>query len=313
MAIGDLTILTAADVRASLDGREPEILAAVRAVFVAQARGAAAVAPRPSGLDGRAWSALAAGAEPGCDDSPLVVLHARENGHPEALLEGTLVGAKRVAASAVLAACGLGTGPGLRDMGLVGCGALHLELLRFLAHAFPGLRRLHVFDPDAGRVAAFEERASRALPSAQVCPRVDLAELLGSAALVSFATSARAPHVADLSACPKGAILLHLSQRDLRPELLPRCDNVVDDVDQACRGESSVHLAERLCRSRDFVRCTLGDVLLARVPLRRDNLSLVVYAPCGFEGLDLAVARLAYERARVGGRLTRVEGFLAPA
>jgi len=101
----------------------------------------------------------------------------------------------------------------------------------------------------------------------------------------------------------------HVSLRDLTPEAILACDNVVDDVEHALRAQTSVHLTEQLTGSRDFVRCTLADVLQGQAPPRRDETSVTVFSPFGLGILDLAVGKLALERGRAAGLGTAITSF----
>jgi ornithine cyclodeaminase len=240
--------------------------------------------------------------------SAVVILNSARTGRPTAILEGSRISAGRTAASAALAARHLRGGRMPACVGLIGCGVINLEVCRFLLALCPEVRTFLVYDTDPHQASRF---AGRLGPAAGVTVRLapDPAGVLAAAPVVSLATTALQPHIPDLSCCPPGALLLHLSLRDLAPEAILRCDNVVDDVDHVCRAGTSVHLAERLVGHRGFIRCTLGDVLLDRSPPQASGISLQVFSPFGLGILDLAVARLVCDLARCHQVGTWVDGF----
>jgi ornithine cyclodeaminase len=141
-----------------------------------------------------------------------------------------------------------------------------------------------------------------------VLERLDL--VLERASLVSFATTAVEPHVSDLSMCPPGTTLLHISLRDLSAEAILAGDNVVDDVEHVCRAQTSVHLAEQRSGGRAFIRCELAAVLSGAAPPRRGP-GPTIFSPFGLGILDLAVAEHAVEVAARSGLGTRITGFVA--
>ena len=79
-------------------------------------------------------------------------------------------------------------------------------------------------------------------------------ELIRASDLVVFATVAGRPHVSDRSWFEHNPLVLHVSLRDLAPEILLDSANVVDDVDHCLKADTSPHLAEQLTGSRDFLR-----------------------------------------------------------
>ncbi|HEV2855680.1 MAG TPA: 2,3-diaminopropionate biosynthesis protein SbnB [Thermoanaerobaculia bacterium] len=236
--------------------------------------------------------------------SAVMVLNSCETGHPEAILEGSLISAERTAASAALAARVFLDGRPPEAAGFIGAGLINRAIARFLAAALPEIGRLRIFDLDPERAAGF----ARDVPGAEVA--ASLEEILRSCPLVSFATTAIRPHVDDLSACPPGAVILHVSLRDLSPQVILGCDNVVDDADHVARAQTSIHLAEQLSGSRGFIRCTLAEILEGTAPPRADGTRVTVFSPFGLGILDVAVGKLVLDRARRQGRGTEIRSFL---
>lgn len=240
--------------------------------------------------------------------SAVMVLNSCETGHPEAILEGSLISAERTAASAALAARMFLDGRPPAAAGFIGTGLINRSIARFLAAALPGIGRFQVFDLDPERAARFARDLQEASADVEVAPSLDA--VLRSCPLVSFATTAIRPHVEDLSACPPGAVILHVSLRDLSPQAILGCDNVVDDVDHVARAQTSIHLAEQLSGSRDFIRCTLAEILEGTAPPRANGAAVTVFSPFGLGILDIAVGQYVLDRARREGRGTVIRSFL---
>jgi 2,3-diaminopropionate biosynthesis protein SbnB len=333
MLDSDILILKGDEVLALLAGREREVIETVRLAYEAHAGGDSSL-PHSSFLRfpsdernriialpaylgeefavaGIKWiSSFPGNLEMGLDRaSAVVILNSSRTGRPEAIIEGSIISAKRTAASAALAAARLHAGRPSHAAAFLGCGLINFEIARFLRAALPDLQTFTVFDLDAARARRFAERCGAEF-GVRAAVAADTRELLRSAPLVSFATTAARPHVESLDDFEPGATLLHISLRDLSPQAVLAADNVVDDVDHVCRAQTSVHLTEQLTGNRDFVRCTLADILRGAAPARRDEQSVAVFSPFGLGVLDLALAKYVRDRALELERGSLIKSFL---
>lgn len=241
--------------------------------------------------------------------SAVMVLNSLETGRPEVILEGSVISLKRTAASAVLAADCLHRSQ-RSTIGLIGCGAVNFEILRFLSANGEQFERIFLFDKDMRNAERFRERCMNITGDGAVTIAQDLNTVLSNCPLVSLATTASRPHIHDLSACLHGSTLLNVSLRDLSAKAILMAENVVDDIDHVCREQTSVHLAEQLAGNRDFIRSTLADVLAGHRSARSHEESVLVFSPFGLGVLDLAVAKLVRDRAIEKGVGTMIDSFL---
>jgi len=329
-----LLLLGAADVEAMLRGRERELVAVVSDAYRAFDRGEASLPhssflrfperPRdriialPAWLGGRFDAAgikwIASVPENHARNldraSALIVLNDAGTGRPVAVLEGSLVSAARTAASAALAASVLAPAGRCEAVGLVGCGPIAFETLRFLRVMRPELEAVVVHDRLPERARRFAELADRVLGVGKVSLAASPSDALTDRALVVLATSATEPHLDDLSACRPGAVVLHLSLRDLAPGVLLGCRNVVDDFEHATRAGTSLEGALALA-GPDGLDCTplaawLRDDPAPTPPQDRP----IVFAPFGLGVLDIALAVDLVARASGAGRGMRLPDFL---
>jgi N-[(2S)-2-amino-2-carboxyethyl]-L-glutamate dehydrogenase len=334
MRDSDITILRGSDVRAVLAGRELELVQAVRLAYETHGDGDSSLPhstflPFPGqprnriialpaylggacGIAGVKWvSSFPDNLSLGVDRaSAVVILNSSQTGRPEAILEGSVISAKRTAASAALAAQCLLSDSKVGRVGMVGCGLINFEIARFLLAVFPEAETFVLFDKDEARVKQFANK--KIFDGVGVEIAKDASAVLRSCPLISIATTALTPHIGDLSECPRGGAILHISLRDLTPDVILSCDNVVDDIDHVCRAQTSVHLAEQRVGHREFIRCTLANILKGRASARNGSDTVSVFSPFGLGVLDLAVAKLVKDVALQQG-LETVIGSFVPA
>ncbi|MGH9939156.1 MAG: 2,3-diaminopropionate biosynthesis protein SbnB [Blastocatellia bacterium] len=328
-----MLILSGEEVRRFLAGRELELIDAARSVYETHAEGRGSLPhstflrfPGDSGnriialpayvggefrVAGVKWiSSFPGNLERGLDRaSAVIVLNSTETGRPLAFLEGSVISAVRTAASAALAARALWAGDPPNAIGMVGCGPINFEIARFIRAALPTVEQLFVHDLDIDRATLFGKKCREELGFAVEILR-NLKAALGISRLISFATTAVAPHVNDPAVFLPGATILHISLRDLAPEVILAHDNVVDDIDHVCRAQTSIHIAEQFVGNRDFIRCALADIILGRAVARKDAERAVIFSPFGLGSLDVAVGKLVYELATQRGGGATVSSFL---
>lgn len=319
------------DVVDTLDGREQQVVELVRDAYRLHDEGRSAVphsvflrfpdneidriialpayvgGDRPSA--GVKWiSSFPGNLERGLERaSAAILLNSMTTGHPEALIEASVISARRTGASAALAASLLADAP--MKLALIGCGVINFEVLRYATVTLPSLTTVTLHDRDQARAEAFAARVAATLPGLTVNIEGDRAKALADADCVSLATTAIRPHL-DLSDCRPGSVVLHVSLRDLTPDAILAAHNVVDDADHVCREGTSLYLAEQQSGGRGFIDAPIGALLNGRATLRRDPTSTVVFSPFGLGVLDIMLARFVLDDVAGRNAGTVVGGFV---
>src|SRR5207245_11629247 len=125
--------------------------------------------------------------------------------------------------------------------------------------------------------------------------------------LILFTTVASTPHIADATLFEHNPLVLHISLRDLAPEILLRSQNVVDDVEHVMKANTSPHLAEQKTGNRSFVTGTLADIMIGRRSVNRSR--PIIFSPFGMGILDMAVGKWVYDQAVAAGQGLRLSDF----
>jgi ornithine cyclodeaminase len=240
--------------------------------------------------------------------SAVLILSDHDTGYPFACLEASIISATRTAASAALAADWLSRGrPRPTRVGFVGVGLIARYIHMFLAGTGWSFDEIGVHDLSAESAAGFRGYLEQSGTAGRVTVYDGVEELIRSSDLLVFATVAAQPHVSDLSWFEHDPLVLHVSLRDLAPEVLLASTNVVDDVDHCLKANTSPHLAEQLTGSRDFLLGTLDDVMAGRVTVPAGR--PVIFSPFGLGVLDLAVGKYVYDHVASSGDLHIIDDF----
>ena len=330
--VAPFAVISGAQVQQALQGRENQIIALVEATYLLHSDGDSVNPPsyfltfpdRPSAriialpaslggqvrVDGLKWISsfpqnVAAGIPRA---SAVLILNDHDTGYPIACLESSIISATRTAASAAAAADWLSRGrPRPTRIGFFGTGLIARYIHTFLASSGWSFDETGVYDVSAENAAGFRGYLERSETASRITVHDSPEQLIRSSDLVIFATVAGEPHVTDLSWFEHNPLVLHVSLRDLAPEILLASTNIVDDVEHCLKANTSPHLAERLTGNRDFLAGTLGDVMAGRVAITPER--AVVFSPFGLGVLDLAVGKYVYDQVVSSGELHVIDGF----
>ncbi len=332
LTVPPFAVISGVQVKQALQGREQEIVGLVESAYRAHCAGDSVNPPsyflrfpdRPSsriialpasiggevGVAGVKWISsfpenVAAGIPRA---SAVLILNDRDTGYPFACLESSIISATRTAALAASAADWLSRGRRRpARVGFFGVGLIARYIHTFLLGTGWSFDEIGVHDLSDESAAGFRGYLERSGAAGRITVHDGAQQLIRSSDLVVFATVAAQPHVSDLAWFEHNPLVLHVSLRDLTPQIVLASTNILDDVEHCLKANTSPHLAEQLTGNRDFVHGTLGDVMLGRVTLPMDR--PLIYSPFGLGVLDLAVGKHVYDEIARSGELNVVDGF----
>jgi 2,3-diaminopropionate biosynthesis protein SbnB len=240
--------------------------------------------------------------------SAVLILNSYDTGYPFAILESSIISAARTAASAVLAAYWLsGQTRRAQSLGIVGTGFIARYVYDFLIDTGWTIDEVRLHDRSPLESEKFRSTACRLDRHRAVTVVPDVEQLVKACDLILFTTVASTPHIADATLFEHNPLVLHISLRDLAPEILLRSQNVVDDIEHVMKANTSPHLAEQKTGNRGFVTGTLADIMIGKQSVDRSR--PIIFSPFGLGILDLAVGNWVYEQAVAAGEDLRLSNF----
>jgi 2,3-diaminopropionate biosynthesis protein SbnB len=330
--VPQFAVVSGGQVKQVLDGREARIVELVREVYRLHSIGDSVNPPsyflrfpdRPSSriialpasvgggvrVDGLKWiSSFPGNVSAGLPRaSAVLILNDHDTGYPFACLESSIISATRTAAFATLAADQLSRSrPRPSRVGFVGTGLIARYIYTFLARTGWSFTDIGVHDLATDSATGFRGYLERSGATGRITVHDSAADLIRASDLVVFATIAGEPHIRELSWFDHNPLVLHVSLRDLAPEIVLASTNIVDDVDHCLKADTSPHLAEQLTGNRDFLHGTLHDVMAGRVTVPANR--PVVFSPFGLGVLDLALGKHVYDEVARSGGLHVVDDF----
>ena len=242
--------------------------------------------------------------------SAVLILNDATTGYPTACIEASLISATRTAASAALAAEKLTPDPFRGTLAVVGTGVIARTTVEWLLFRGWKFDQINLFDLDQHEAEQFSTWL-RDEHHLTVVIRNRLDDAIKSSSLVLFTTTAPEPYLTDVTLFEHAPTVLHLSLRDLSPEVILSAQNVVDDVDHCLKARTSLHLTEMATGNRDFVAGTLVDVLDQKVV--PDTNRTRIFSPFGLGVLDLGVGNFVLEAAKASSEAVALPDFFSNA
>jgi len=189
----------------------------------------------------------------------------------------------------------------------VGTGFIARYVYDFLVDTGWEIEKVRLYDRSPADSEKFRDTVCRRELHRTVTVVPDVAQLLRTCDLIVFTTVTPAPHVFDAALFAHNPLVLHISLRDLAPEILLQAQNVVDDVEHVMKANTSPHLAEQKTGNRSFVTGTLAEVMSGRRSVDRSR--PIIFSPFGMGILDLALGKWVYDQALAAGRALRLSDF----
>lgn len=326
-----LLVITANQVNQELEGQESKIIEIVKKTYLAHHEGKSALPqsiflrfpnddrnriiglPAYLGGDmnvaGMKWiSSFPGNIEHNMERaSAAIFLNEMTTGRVQAVLEGSIISAKRTAASAALAAKYLHKNKEESSIGLIGCGRINKEILQFVKNEFPSIHKVYLYDLSMDRMEQFMSWHNESSYEFILCK--DIEELFQYTKLVSFATTAGIPYLDHIDTLTSDHTILGISLRDLGVPIIEQAYNIVDDFDHVCRERTSIHLSYQALKSSDFVAGSIAEVVNGTIPAR-DEKKASIYSPFGLGVLDLALSNYVFQQAKQKNTGTIVNQFL---
>lgn len=246
--------------------------------------------------------------------SAVMVLNDESTGYADTLMEASVISSARTAASGMLAAEMLIGERKARRVAVIGAGLIARQVLDFLRDLDWQVDQFVVHDLDPDHATTHAQRIQISSTEADSTTAPTAADAIRDSDLVIITTVASTPHIHDVNLFEHHPVVLHLSLRDLGPDIIESAENFTDDVDHAVRERTSLELAAIRHRDRvgqvpngelPFIAGTIGHLLegsRTRTPGRT-----AIFSPFGLGVLDLAVARWVTRSLPEAG--TRVPGF----
>lgn len=226
--------------------------------------------------------------------SAVIILNDYETGYPIACLEGSIISASRTAASAVLAAQNLIEAKTVKRLGIIGCGLISRYVLNFLLNTGWTISVLNLFDLNNEYSEVMKNYAQeKGIKEVNISSTKE--ELISACELITVTTTADEPHIKSVDIFAHNPIVLHLSLRDLLPDIILASNNIVDDIDHCLKAATSLHLTEQKVGNREFVTGTIDQLVQGKLALNSQKPT--IYSPFGMGILDLAVASYVYQQS----------------
>lgn len=230
--------------------------------------------------------------------SAVIILNDYETGYPFACLEGSLISSFRTANSAVLAAHYISklSNSSCLQLGIVGNGIIAKTTYAVFKAQGWKFKKIYLFDKNNTESVKFKHTNIDEADRKQTIICNSIEELLSDSSLILLTTTATEPYINKINNLKHNPVILHISLRDLDPEIILNSYNIVDDREHVLSAKTSLDLACQKVGSSQFITATLGELLSGKIPALNND-KPIIFSPMGLGILDLALAKFIFDKA----------------
>lgn len=239
--------------------------------------------------------------------SAIVVLNHPDTGFPMVCMEGSLISATRTALSGIVGAEYLYNKDKIcKSLGLIGNGFIAKHVVKYLFSLSWKIENIHLYDKVLASADEFQQYI-QSFGDFKITTHDSAASLVESCSLIILTTTERTPYLNDHTLFKHKPCVLHISLRDISPDIVLNSTNIVDDIEHILTANTSVHLAyEKNHKDSSFITTTIGQILQKDQTIPKNK--TIIYSPMGLGILDLSVSQFVYDKARQQD-LKNIENF----
>jgi ornithine cyclodeaminase len=239
--------------------------------------------------------------------SAVLILNSMKNGRPIAMLESSIISAKRTAASAALAAKYLSTKNNNKILSIVGCGFIGYETLRFTLSQIQTITKIFIFDLNIDRAKEFKDKAKKEFGK-EIIIIDSIKQIFEIGNIIALTTTTSKPYINNDIKINNDCLILNISLRDISAEIIAKSINIVDDFDHVNRADTSIHLATKLFRKEPYYE-TISNVINQKINIPNNTSNLIIFSPFGLGILDIILADFCLYEADKKNFGTTIESF----
>lgn len=249
------------------------------------------------------WACLYWDQQPGIPATwgDILILNNPQNGQPFAIMDATAITNMRTAGGHAVVAAKYLAKKNSKVLAIIGCGAEARIGLPAFKDFFP-LETVRVYDTRPEAMTAFKKEMAGKVP-VTVVTTASPEEAVKGSDIILMVTSAQEPVVFE-PWVPEGCFVAGLySFCDLDPMLSKKADKWVIGS-RLSDGHMIVEdrtLVKNFQLSWDDVYADMGDVVTGKKRGRENERERIVYTHLGMGGHDVAVGKLAYDKAKAKG------------
>jgi 2,3-diaminopropionate biosynthesis protein SbnB len=227
--------------------------------------------------------------------SAIIVLNHPDTGFPMVCMEGSLISATRTALSGIVGAEYLYNRNKIcPSLGLVGNGFIAKHIIKYLSFLGWKIENIHLYDKVSSSMEELRQHI-QLTGNFKITIHDSVSTLIESCSLVVFTTTEKIPYLNDSNLFKHNPCILHISLRDISPDIILNSINIVDDREHILAANTSVHLAyEKNQKDASFITATIGQIIQKDQTIKKNK--PIIYSPMGLGILDLTVSQFIYDK-----------------